>query len=92
MGEMQLSSVTDSKKKKTILDQVIVLLCGRQLSLERGISFQGLNQNTLGYLLLCRPVVILLALCLPCLLNSCSQLIVGELKGTVLRWRKNSSQ
>ncbi|XP_019518356.1 PREDICTED: T-lymphoma invasion and metastasis-inducing protein 1 [Hipposideros armiger] len=27
MGEMQLSSVTDSKKKKTILDQVIVLLC-----------------------------------------------------------------
>lgn len=26
MGEMQLSSVTDSKKKKTILDQVIVLL------------------------------------------------------------------
>lgn len=27
MGEMQLSSVTDSKKKKTILDQVIGLLC-----------------------------------------------------------------
>lgn len=27
MGEMQLSSVTDSKKKKTILDQVIVLPC-----------------------------------------------------------------
>lgn len=26
MGEMQLSSVTDSKKKKTILDQVIILL------------------------------------------------------------------
>lgn len=25
MGEMQLSSVTDSKKKKTILDQVIAL-------------------------------------------------------------------
>lgn len=25
MGEMQLSSVTDSKKKKTILDQVLVL-------------------------------------------------------------------
>lgn len=25
MGEMQLSSVTDSKKKKTILDQVIIL-------------------------------------------------------------------
>lgn len=24
MGEMQLSSVTDSKKKKTILDQVIL--------------------------------------------------------------------
>lgn len=30
MGEMQLSSVTDSKKKKTILDQVIAgLLCAR---------------------------------------------------------------
>uniref|UniRef100_A0A2K5EBA3 TIAM Rac1 associated GEF 1 n=1 Tax=Aotus nancymaae TaxID=37293 RepID=A0A2K5EBA3_AOTNA len=27
MGEMQLSSVTDSKKKKTILDQVIILPC-----------------------------------------------------------------
>lgn len=27
MGEMQLSSVTDSKKKKTILDQVTVPLC-----------------------------------------------------------------
>lgn len=26
MGEMQLSSVTDSKKKKTILDQVMALL------------------------------------------------------------------
>lgn len=26
MGEMQLSSVTDSKKKKTILDQVILLM------------------------------------------------------------------
>lgn len=27
MGEMQLSSVTDSKKKKTILDQVTDRLC-----------------------------------------------------------------
>lgn len=27
MGEMQLSSVTDAKKKKTILDQVTVPLC-----------------------------------------------------------------
>lgn len=27
MGEMQLSSITDSKKKKTILDQVIVRPC-----------------------------------------------------------------
>lgn len=29
MGEMQLSSVTDSKKKKTILDQVILLAYGK---------------------------------------------------------------
>uniref|UniRef100_A0A8C2QRV2 TIAM1 CC-Ex domain-containing protein n=1 Tax=Capra hircus TaxID=9925 RepID=A0A8C2QRV2_CAPHI len=55
MGEMQLSSVTDSKKKKTILDQVIVLLCadvGQSLGLERGVSAALEPRDILGYLLL----------------------------------------
>lgn len=50
MGEMQLSSVTDSKKKKTILDQVILLLCldwgGRVRSFK---SFRSLeSQSVIG--------------------------------------------
>ena len=55
MGEMQLSSVTDSKKKKTILDQVIVLPCtdvSQSLGLERGVSAALEPRNILGYLLL----------------------------------------
>ncbi|XP_048659898.1 rho guanine nucleotide exchange factor TIAM1 [Marmota marmota marmota] len=39
MGEMQLSSVTDSKKKKTILDQVTVLPCVDPGKLVRSSQF-----------------------------------------------------
>lgn len=48
MGEMQLSSVTDSKKKKTILDQVIILLC---LDLGDTVRSSALgSRDILGYL------------------------------------------
>lgn len=60
MGEMQLSSVTDSKKKKTILDQVIVLLpCSdvgrilRSWKLFRGLGWSREHP----WLPRCQPVI-----------------------------------
>lgn len=54
MGDMQLSAVTDTKKRKTILDQVGVMLLSSLSSCQAGvqgenISEQGIKDDLLLY-------------------------------------------
>lgn len=94
MGEMQLSSVTDSKKKKTILDQVIVLL-----RLDLGGIVRCWVPPLLGiteHRRLCGSVVVSLSsrllnslLWLSVFLSHRSQPIVRSRRAQILHWMRD---
>lgn len=45
MGDMQLSAVTDTKKRKTILDQVGVILLSSLSSCQAGVQGENISEQ-----------------------------------------------